>query len=101
MIHGVVAPGFESARETFGRCFSELGGTGAAFVALANGRIVADLWGGDGFERASLVPVYSVTKPMSAFCVMLLVDRGIIDLDQEVAHSWPEFGQAGKEEVTP
>jgi hypothetical protein len=50
MVHGVVAPGFEPARETFERCFTERGETGAAFVALIGGRLVADLWGGQGWR---------------------------------------------------
>src|SRR6516164_10377517 len=100
MVHGVVAPGFESVREAFERCFDELGETGAGFVAWQGGRRVADLWDGDGFERDSLVHVFSVTKPMAAFCVLVLVDRGALALDDPVAAHWPEFGQAGKEHVT-
>ena len=100
MIHGVVAPGCEFVRETFGRCFAEWGETGAAFVALVDGRTVADLWGGAGFDRCSLVHVYSVTKPMSAFCVLVLVDRGVIGLEDRMVRYWPEFGQAGKRAVT-
>jgi CubicO group peptidase (beta-lactamase class C family) len=100
MFHGMVAPGFERVRETFGRCFAELGETGAAFLALVNGRTIAHLWGGDHFGRDSLVHVYSVTKPMSAFCVLVLVDRGVIGLDETMTRYWPEFGQAGKDQVT-
>lgn len=100
MIRGQVAPGFEGVREAFERCFTELGETGAAFTALEAGRQIADLWGGDGFERDSLTHVYSVTKPMAAFCVLVLVDRGLIGLDDTVAAHWPEFAQAGKAGVT-
>ena len=100
MIHGDVAAGFESLREEFERCFVELGETGAAFTALVDGRPVADLWGGEGFERNSLVHVYSVTKPMAAFCVLMLADRGVLGLDDPVARYWPEFAQAGKGRIT-
>ena len=78
MVNGAIEPGFEPVRDAFERCFAELGETGASFAAIAGGRVVADLWGGDGFERDSLVHVYSVTKAMSAFCVLMLVDRGLI-----------------------
>jgi CubicO group peptidase (beta-lactamase class C family) len=37
---------------------------------------------------------------MAAFCVLVLVDRGVIGLDEPMARYWPEFGQAGKERVT-
>src|SRR5262249_27757828 len=46
------------------------------------------------------VHVYSVTKPMAAFCVLVLVDRGALALGDPVARWWPEFAQAGKEQVT-
>jgi len=97
---GSVAPGFEGVRDAFERCFSELGETGAGFTAFAGRRVVAQLWGGEGFGRDSLVHVYSCTKPLAAFCVLVLVDRGAVGLDDPVASVWPEFAQAGKEGVT-
>src|SRR6476620_8497613 len=100
MISGSVAPGFEGVRDAFQRCFDELGETGASFAALVHGRPVANLWGGDGFASHSLVNVYSVTKPMAAFCVLMLVDRGLVGLEDPVARHWPEFAQAGKERVS-
>jgi CubicO group peptidase (beta-lactamase class C family) len=100
VIGGIVAPGFENVRSAFERCFAELGETGASFHAFAGGRTVADLWGGDGFARDSLVQVYSVTKPAAAFCVLVLADRGRLGLDDRVAAHWPEFAAAGKEPVT-
>ena len=36
---------------------------------------------------------------MTALCVLMLVDRGLLDLDAPVAQYWPEFAQAGKEEL--
>jgi len=98
VIHGEVAAGFEGVRDAFGRCFDELGETGALYAAFVDGRVVADLWG--GVTRDSLVHVYSVTKPMVAFCVLVLADRGVVSLDDPVARRWPEFAQAGKERVT-
>ena len=61
---------------------------------------MVDLWGGEGFERDSLVHVYSVTKPMAAFCVLVLADRGALGLEDPVARHWPEFAQAGKERIS-
>jgi CubicO group peptidase (beta-lactamase class C family) len=100
MIHGQVAPGLESVRAAFERCFAELGETGASFAAVVDGRVVADLWGGEGFARDALVNTWSVTKPMAAFCVLVLADRGVLSPDDPVARWWPEFAAAGKERVT-
>ena len=36
---------------------------------------------------------------MTALCVLMLVDRGLLDLDAPVAQYWPEFAQAGKEKL--
>jgi CubicO group peptidase (beta-lactamase class C family) len=99
MLHGELAPGFEGAREAFERCFTELGETGAAFAARIDGRPVVNLWGGRGFVRDSLVDVYSVTKPAACFCVLVLVDRGALRLDDTIALHWPAFAQAGKGQV--
>jgi CubicO group peptidase (beta-lactamase class C family) len=67
VIHGEVARGFDGLRDSFVRCFDELGETGAGYFATVRGGVVADLWGGEGFERDALVHLYSVTKPMAAF----------------------------------
>ena len=52
------------------------------------------------WERDTLVAVFSVGKAMAALCVLLLVERGEVDLDAPVARYWPEFAAAGKGEVT-
>ena len=63
---------------------------------------MVDLWAGlarpDGqpWERDTIVNVYSSTKTMAALCVLMLADRGKLDLDAPVATYWPEFAQNGK-----
>ncbi|HEX6030401.1 MAG TPA: serine hydrolase domain-containing protein, partial [Tepidiformaceae bacterium] len=52
------------------------------------------------WEADTLVHLYSVTKPFAAACLLLLVDRGQVALDEPVATYWPEFARAGKERVT-
>lgn len=44
--------------------------------------------------------IASVTKPVVAAAVMLLVERGQLALDQPAAEVLPEFGQGGKGAVT-
>jgi CubicO group peptidase (beta-lactamase class C family) len=97
-IHGTVAPGFERVREAFERCFDALGETAAGFCALVRGQTVADLRG--GLAPDALVHLYSVSKPLAAFSVLVLADRDLLRLDDRVAAHWPEFAQAGKGEVT-
>ena len=64
-LEGSCAAGFEAIRDVFGRCFAELGETGAAACVYHDGRPVADLWGGTAdpatrrpWSRDTLVDVY-------------------------------------------
>jgi CubicO group peptidase (beta-lactamase class C family) len=81
----------------------DAGGSAAVFVA---GEPVVDVWGGyadgnrtRGWERDTIVNVFSVTKTMTALCALILVDRGLLNPDAPVARYWPEFASAGKESV--
>lgn len=44
--------------------------------------------------------MFSGSKGLTSSCVHLLADRGEIDLHAPVARYWPEFGQAGKQDIT-
>ncbi|MEV7806913.1 serine hydrolase domain-containing protein [Microbispora sp. NPDC088329] len=92
MINGTVEPGFEQVRDVFADVLKrQAAGAGAAVAAQVDGRWVVDLWGGPGWSRDSIVMPYSVTKPFAAVCALLLVDRGVLDLDAPVQRYWPEF----------
>ena len=105
--HGEVARGFELVRVEFERNFTDRGEIGAAVAAYWRGEKVVDLWGGrripDGdapWEEDTMVVVNSTTKGMSAMTLAVANARGWLDYDAPVAHYWPEFAQAGKEQVT-
>ncbi len=44
--------------------------------------------------------VMSASKPLVAFAVALLEDRGLVDVERPVSHYVPEFGREGKAEIT-
>ena len=48
----------------------------------------------------TLLPVYSSSKGATAAVIALLVERGLLDLQERVAHYWPEFAQQGKGAIT-
>ncbi|MFF1711044.1 serine hydrolase domain-containing protein [Streptomyces sp. NPDC058268] len=108
-VHGTVAEGFEPVREAFLRNFRELGERGAAVTVYRDGRPVVDLWGGtrdaDGgagsepWERGTAQIVRSATKGVAATVLLLLHQRGELDLDAPVGSYWPEFKARGKERV--
>ena len=43
---------------------------------------------------------YSVGKAITATCVLLMVQGGLLDLDSPVVRWWPEFGAAGNMTTT-
>jgi CubicO group peptidase (beta-lactamase class C family) len=105
-VAGHVAPGFERVREAFARSFAEHGDVGAACCVYLRGQPVVDLWGGLA-DRASARPwnedtlqlVFSATKGVTAICLNVLAERGLVDLDAPVASYWPEFGANGKAHI--
>ncbi|MGW1210894.1 serine hydrolase domain-containing protein [Streptomyces sp. NPDC002499] len=103
-VNGVVAEGFEPVREAFARNFEVLGDRGAAVVVYRNGHKVVDLWGGtkdvDGtgpWQPSTAQIVRSATKGVAAAVLLLLHQRGELDLDAPVGEYWPEYKAAGKE----
>ncbi|WP_093777118.1 serine hydrolase domain-containing protein [Streptomyces sp. yr375] len=103
-VHGTVAEGYEPVREAFVRNFEVLGDRGAAVAVYRDGRKVVDLWGGtrdvDGtapWEHGTAQIVRSATKGVAAAALLLLHQRGELDLDAPVGTYWPQYKAAGKE----
>ena len=69
-------------------------------AAFHRGQSVLDAWGGPHLAEDSVMVPYSVTKNTIGLSIGLLVERGHLDLDQRVAHYWPEFAAKGKGRVT-
>ncbi|MGA5062319.1 serine hydrolase domain-containing protein [Streptomyces exfoliatus] len=100
-VHGMVKPGFESVREEFATVVAKEARDGGAQLAVHHhGRLVVDLWGGDGVEGDTLLGLYSSSKGAMALVTALLVQEGALDLDREVASWWPEFAAEGKGALT-
>ncbi|MET9407016.1 serine hydrolase domain-containing protein [Streptomyces sp. NPDC002935] len=103
-VNGTVAEGFEPVREAFAGNFAALGDRGAAVTVYRDGHKVVDLWGGtrdvDGTEpwqRDTAQIVRSATKGVAAAVLLLLGQRGHLDLDAPVGAYWPEYKAHGKE----
>ncbi len=105
-VSGAVTSGFEEVAEEFRRNFDERDDLGAAFAAYQDGRLVVDIWAGfadRGSSRAwdsdTMQVIFSGTKGLVAVCILMLVERGKLDLDARVASVWPEFATAGKDQI--
>ena len=70
------------------------------------GECVVDLWGGsrnragEPWLRDTMAPSFSTTKGVASTLVHMMVDRGLLDYADRVADHWPEFAQAGKQDIT-
>lgn len=71
-------------------------------IGHASGNGPSDLDTADKVLATPQTPfvIYSGSKAITAFVVHLLVDRGVIDLDDPVAEYIPEYGEDGKGEIT-
>jgi len=94
-------------RDAFEQNFAQGKEVGAAVAAWVDGELVVNLWAGTAdaagtrpWRVDTLGTVLSGTKGLTSTCVHQLVERGELDLDAPIARYWPEFGQAGKEEIT-
>ncbi len=106
-INGACASGFETVRDAFEQNFVERGEIGAAVAVWVEGDLVVNLWGGWAdaagqrpWREDTLASIFSGSKGLTSTCMHLLADRGEIDLHAPVARYWPEFGRAGKEDIT-
>lgn len=106
-IHGTYDPRFSAVRANFERNFTHDNEVGAAVAVWVDGDLVVNLWGGWAdakrqrpWRENTLASVFSGSKGLSSTCIHLLADRGEIDLDAPVSQYWPEFAQAGKQDIT-
>ncbi|MFF5979293.1 serine hydrolase domain-containing protein [Streptomyces olindensis] len=79
---------------------------GASIAVVVDGQPVVDLWGGwtdqdrtTPWRRDTITNVWSCTKTVTSLAALLLVERGLLDVDGPVARYWPEFAARGKEGV--
>jgi len=105
-LEGSVADEFEPIRDAFIENFRIEDEVGASCSVVIDGRTVVDLWGGwrDGamttpWDERNTVCMMSVAKGITGIAFNMLVDRGLIDIDQPVAAYWPEFAQNGKQHI--
>ena len=104
VVHGEVASGFEPVRAVLEQWTADLGDGGCAYAAYHRGRKVVDLWAGTAGDRPwgadTTAQFMSVTKALTTLCLQQLSDRGALDVFAPISSYWPEFGAAGKQDIT-
>lgn len=106
-LSGFVAPGFEKVRDALAASFAAGEDLGANVAVFLGGERVVDLVGGH-LDRGREIPwtdrtlarVYSSGKAIVAMLIARAVSDGALDYGAPVMGWWPEFGAAGKEEIT-
>jgi len=106
VIEGGCHPRFAAVLEAMRNNFAAGLEDGACVAVMHAGEPVVDLWGGfvdaagtRPWQRDTIVNMMSVSKGVTAMCVHLLEDRGLLDVRDPVAKYWPEFAQNGKERL--
>lgn len=98
---------FAALAEAFAENFREEEELGAACSVVIDGLTVVDLWGGWAradrsaeWDEHSTVCMMSVAKGVTGIAFNKLIERGLVDPDERIARYWPEFAQAGKQDIT-
>ncbi|MFM9272682.1 serine hydrolase domain-containing protein [Pseudarthrobacter sp. NKDBFgelt] len=97
--HGFVAPGYGGVLELFDSFLRDDPQYSAQLAAYKDGVQVVGLSGGPDMAPDSVTGAYSCSKGVAAMVIGLLVQDGLLNLDQTVAHYWPEFGVHGKDQL--
>ncbi len=106
-VNGTYSPKFERVRDAFEHNFQKRNEVGAAVAIWVDGELAVNLWGGSTdtakqqpWQQDTLASIFSGSKALTSTCIHLLADRGELDLNAPVADYWPEFAQAGKQDIT-
>src|SRR5258707_4497502 len=97
----------ERLEPLFQKNFEKFGDLGAAISVWQNGKELLELHGGfRGARREqpwtddTLVLIWSATKGLGSACLLHVLQEHKIDIERRVGEFWPEFAQAGKENIT-
>ena len=103
---GHVDPRFGALRDVLEEHLASGAECGLSVTVDIDGDTVVDVCGGFAdeartrrWDTSTIVNVWSTTKTVTSLAVLMLADRGLVDLDAPVAAYWPEFAANGKEQV--
>ena len=106
-IYGSADGSFTKLKNVYERNFEAGLDVGSSLAVTHKGKLVLDMWGGFQDRNLSrpwcedtIINVWSCTKNMASLCILLLADKGQLDFSDPVTKYWPEFGVAGKSDVT-
>ena len=99
IVEGTCNPAFADVRSEFADNMQARGELGASVCVYVDGVPVVDLWGGyrdvartESWTHDTIACVASTGKGPAAMCLLRLVERGLVELDEPVASYWPDSG---------
>ncbi|MCB1685296.1 MAG: beta-lactamase family protein, partial [Pseudomonadales bacterium] len=105
-LHGDVDRRFAPVADALRAGFESGEEAGASLAVVLEGRLVVDLWAGTrdrrgqkSWEQDTLCCFFSISKALTALCVLQAVAEELIDLEAPVARYWPEFAAEGKDGI--
>lgn len=104
---GICVSEFENIKSAFEDIFNDPQERGGGLCIKVGDETVVNLWAGSSdleeskpWHEDTLVNTFCVVKPFAAVAALMLVEKGVLELDIPVAHYWPEFAQGGKDTIT-
>ena len=105
--YGVYDKRFENVFNKFNTNLASSIDIGASFAVYSNGKLLVDLAGGfknkdktELWTPTTTVCVHSTGKGIVAMCLAILIEKGMLNLDNKVSEYWPEFGANNKTDIT-
>jgi CubicO group peptidase (beta-lactamase class C family) len=109
-IQGVWAPQWQPVVDAFAANFNA-GEQGAGVALYHAGECVVNIWAGErsnrlasiasqAWDENTIVNIFSAGKGLVALCVLQLMAQGKLNLDDPIAHYWPEFAAGDKAQIT-
>ncbi|KAJ5729222.1 uncharacterized protein N7483_003730 [Penicillium malachiteum] len=105
-VHGTYDPAFDSVRDLLNQRLSSGAELGASLYVDIDGKSVLDLWGGYAdkaktrpWGKDTVAPVWSCSKVITNLAALILIDRGLLDPNENAAKYWPEFAINGKDNI--
>ena len=107
----LITPKFQSVADLFfaqGKALEDAnaGGFvgGSALAIYEHGELALDVWQGQArpghpWQADTASVIFSCTKGLASIVANQLIERGLLDPEERVAHYWPEFAAAGKSEM--
>ena len=104
---GMNSQGLERVKALFHEQIEQGLHPGAAMAVYRHGQLVLDIYdgmadveSGKPVTEDTLFVIFSSTKPIAAFCWLILWERGQLEMGDWIVDRWPAFREGGKEDVT-